>query len=326
MNVYKERSYVACIRDGFRFFAKNLKPLCRIMLPYCIIISVVSMLFNVYMLRMGVTITNGTTIQISDIMLGYVFLFLIMVAMMLCFLYADGRLMLYNRRMMGVEPPANKLGTGKHWIITQKRTNRMVKRMLPFMAIFMIMTLVCMLTLGAFLAVGSACGLKGLMLTILIMPIFLLLFIALFAAIQPLTYSAFEFLIEDRKITLRNIWKSYKNGCKYTLKYMGVTLLTYFITIVVTLILRLPEYVFTQAYTESFRESLLNGEEVHISSLAMIMILIFSALISAIVLLVNHIPLNFVQLYLYGDAKMKQNQHVSDYITNEAYNKLTLPN
>ncbi len=308
MKVYKERSYVACLKDGFGFFAKNLKSLCRIMLPYCILISVISLLFNIYMLRMGVAVTTGATILISDIMLGYVFLFLILMAILLCYLYADGRLMLYNRRMMGIEPPASQLSGGKNWMVTLKRTNRMVKRMLPFVAVFVLITLVCMLMFGALMAVASACGLKGIMLAVLAIPILLLLLIALYAISQPLTYSAFEFLIEDRKITLRDMWKSYKTGCKYTLKYMGVTLLTSFITAVITLILRLPEFVFTQAYTESINESLLNGENVQISSTILILTLIFSALISAIVLLINNLPLNFVQLYLYGDAKSKQNK------------------
>lgn len=315
MEVYKERSYVACLKDGFGFFAKNVKTLCRIMLPYCILISVISLLFNIYMLRMGIAAIAGATIQMSDIMLGYVFLFLIIVAILLCFLYADGRLMLYNRRMMGIEPPASQLGDGKHWMVTLKRTNRMVKRMLPFVAVFVLITLVCVLMCGALMAVASACGLKGIMLAVLVTPVLLFLLIALYATAQPLTYSAFEFLIEDRKITLRDMWKSYKTGCKYTLKYMGVTLLTSFITTVITLILRLPEFVFTQAYMESINESLLNGEKVHISSTALILALIFSALISAIVLLINHLPLNFVQLYLYGDAKSKakRDQYASEY-------------
>lgn len=309
MEVYKERSYVACIKDGFGFFIKNLKPLCYAMLPYCIVFSILSLFINLYITNQYVSILTNGDIQPSRILYGYGLLFLLLIVELLCFLYADGRLMLYNRQMMGLEQEDTLSGKGKRWVNTIKRTTHMVIRILPFTAVGMAILFVFMLIIAAFASLVSACGIKDILFLCLI-PVLLLTIIALLVLFQPLIYSGYEFLIEDKKISLSAMWKSYKTGSKYILKYMGVTLLTSFITSVITLLLRLPEFIFSQSYMESLKESILTNGDTQISTFNISLLLLFSALASALVFLINCTPLNFVQLYLYGNVKAKEGLQV----------------
>ncbi len=103
IELYRERSYARCIKDGFDFLTKNLWLVTKIMMPYFIVVALLLTVMNADFLYVNVCSIANIEVENSALFLGLIIIPILLVAVML----TQGRLFLMYRRLSGltVNPP-----------------------------------------------------------------------------------------------------------------------------------------------------------------------------------------------------------------------------
>lgn len=310
ISLYKERSYAACISEGFKFFARNLKLFAKVMLPYCFICALLSLVANMIILRYAFIAQSGQVLNWKDsvtLLLTILFTGLVCIAV---YLFANGRLFLALRRLTGVEESISEQKISK-WSFKfptkdLQLTWKLTVRSLPFTVILPVALIVCygifyalLATLLEILKAPQVIAASILLLVLVISLIIVLI------AVSPLMYSYYYHMMQPETPKLSKIKETYKKGSRHLWKILGVGLLTTFITLVLTILLRLPEMILTQAYIQSQTDNIMMGDTTMIPMQSIILLSFISSVASAFVLLIS-IPENIVNLYLYGDIETRE--------------------
>lgn len=107
IELYRERSYARCIKDGFDFLTKNLWLVTKIMMPYFIVVALLLTVMNADFLYVNVCSLANIEVEYPALLLGLLIIPVLLVAVML----TQGRLFLMYRRLSGltVNPPLWRL-------------------------------------------------------------------------------------------------------------------------------------------------------------------------------------------------------------------------
>ena len=280
------------------------------MLPYCFICALLSLVANMIILRYAFATQAGQVLNWKDsvtILLTILFTGLACAAV---YLFANGRLFLALRRLTGVDETLPEQKTSK-WSIKLptkdlQLTWKLTVRSLPFTVILPVTLIVCYgifySLLATVLEVLKAPQIVAVSILLLVLVISLIIVLI---AVAPLTFSYYHHMMQPEAPKLRKVKETYKKGSRHLWKILGINLLTIFITLVLTILLRLPELILTQAYTQSQTDNIMMGDTTMIPMQSIILLSLVSSCASAFVLLIS-IPENIVNLYLYGDIETRE--------------------
>ena len=308
ITLYKERSYAACISEGFKFFVKNLRPICFAMMPYMVFISVIALSINLLIMKTDALLASQDITAAQSAML---MTFALMLLTVVIALFANARLFLVLRQLTGAEPVMENQA---RWIVRCRQTLRatwsLVRRSLPYvMAYALIIVAVGLLSALCAISAEKLFSLQGRSMQITIIAISLILLVITAMVCTPLTYSFYHHMMTEERLTVQNMKSTYRQGARYIWKIIGVSLLTLFITLVLTIILNIPSQVIQQAYSQYLTDSIQLIDNVSLPSGTFLCLALLASLSSAIVMLLQ-IPNNTVMLFLYGDIYSKT--HTSD--------------
>lgn len=103
IDLYKKRSYVRCLKDGFEFLCSNLWLVTKVMMPYFLVVAALLTMLNASQVYINVCMQAAMEVDMSAVWMVFTLFPLLLIAMML----TQGRLFLLYRRMAGMEknPP-----------------------------------------------------------------------------------------------------------------------------------------------------------------------------------------------------------------------------
>ena len=66
-DLYTYRSYARCVSEGYRFLARNLSMVCKVMTPYFLVLSLLRVLSNVVNTHANVAMLAGEQIDVTEV-------------------------------------------------------------------------------------------------------------------------------------------------------------------------------------------------------------------------------------------------------------------
>ena len=323
--LYKERSYAACISEGFKFLAQHLRMIVKVLLPYFFIAALLE--------NLSTYLCNYTQIYVlthGDLPVTALLTVILMLTISYgAVIFAIARMYLIFRRKFNIETSPNytgdKAGKLAVWKDTLKRTLKLSIHSLPYtiwpylIGIIMFMVVLNMakwltylMAMGAneqtMPTVQANDSLKWIWLAI-VCGMFLFL-VALIVFATPLTYTFDCHMMRatdtdsDKPHSFR---KEYREGFKHLGKLLGVSGLCSAIYLVAIVILIMPEMVMSTAYQNSIECMTKYGDEVEIPTYAYYITLTTSAVASAFALILS-VAFHASHIFLYGDIKTKAEQ------------------
>lgn len=113
IDLYKKRSYVRCLKDGFDFLTSNLWLVTKVMAPYFVLTAALMTMLNGCLVYINVCVQAAMDVEVSALWTAMILMLLLFVALML----AQGRVFLLYRRVAGMEknPPLWKMSLLSFW-------------------------------------------------------------------------------------------------------------------------------------------------------------------------------------------------------------------
>ena len=295
IELYKERSYAACIKEGFEFFQKNLKAFVKVMLPYCIIVALLNAASSI--------LSCAMLLQTVPPMLSALLYFLVVLLIFAAAVFTFSRLFLLYRRVAGIESAEQEDGMKKmkQWKFDLLRTCQLAKRSLPFIlcmtiAIVLLCSIIGVAGIYAYQAIPGRTAVTAAIAVF----IGVVLILAASLMLMPLTYSFYHYMMQKEKPALKTIKQTYRAGRKHLWKIVGVSALAMFILLVLILILQLPELILSQALQHSLTDSVNMGDNVSVPFGGFCLLALASAVMMTFAQLA-YLPYYNVLLFLYGD-------------------------
>ena len=327
--LYKERSYAACISEGFKFLAQHLRMIVKVLLPYFFIAALLENI-STYLCNYAqlYVFTHGDLPIMS--MLAAILMLTISYG---AIIFATARMYLLFRRKFNIETspniPGDKAGKLAVWKDTLKRTLKLSIHTLPYtiwpyligIIMFIVMLnmskwITYMMTMGAteqtMPTVQANDSLKWIWLAI-VCGMFLFL-IALIVFTTPLTYTfdchmmrATDTDSDKNDKKAHSFRKEYREGFKHLGKILGVNCLCGVIYMIAIAVLILPDTIMSTAYQNSIECMNQYGDDVEIPTYAYYITLTASAVASAFALILS-VAFHASHVFLYGDIKTKAEQ------------------
>ncbi|MBQ8116116.1 MAG: hypothetical protein IJ145_08350 [Prevotella sp.] len=327
--LYKERSYAACISEGFKFLAQHLRMIVKVLLPYFFIAALLENI-STYLCNYAqlYVFTHGDLPVMS--MLAAILMLTISYG---AIIFATARMYLLFRRKFNIETspniPGDKAGKLAVWRDTLKRTLKLSIHTLPYtiwpyligIIMFIVMLnmskwITYMMTMGAteqtMPTVQANDSLKWIWLAI-VCGMFLFL-VALIVFATPLTYTfdchmmrAIDTDNDKNDKKAHSFRKEYREGFKHLGKILGVNCLCGVIYMIAIAVLILPDTILSTAYQNSIECMNQYGDDVEIPTYAYYITLTASAVASAFALILS-VAFHASHVFLYGDIKTKAEQ------------------
>lgn len=327
--LYKERSYAACISEGFKFLAQHLRMIVKVLLPYFFIAALLENI-STYLCNYAqlYVFTHGDLPIMS--MLAAILMLTISYG---AIIFATARMYLLFRRKFNIETSPNiqgdKAGKLAVWRDTLKRTLKLSIHSLPYtiwpyligIIMFIVMLnmskwITYMMTMGAteqtMPTVQANDSLKWIWLAI-VCGMFLFL-VALIVFTTPLTYTfdchmmrATDTDSDKNDKKAHSFRKEYREGFKHLGKILGVNCLCGVIYMIAIAVLILPDTIMSTAYQNSIECMNQYGDDVEIPTYAYYITLTASAVASAFALILS-VAFHASHVFLYGDIKTKAEQ------------------
>lgn len=327
--LYKERSYAACISEGFKFLAQHLRMIVKVLLPYFFIAALLDSI-STYLCNYAqlYVFTHGDLPVMS--MLATILMLTISYG---AIIFAIARMYLIFRRKFNIETspniPGDKAGKLAVWRDTLKRTLKLSIHSLPYtiwpyligIIMFIVMLnmskwITYMMTMGAteqtMPTVQANDSLKWIWLAI-VCGMFLFL-VALIVFTTPLTYTfdchmmrATDTDSDKNDKKSHSFHKEYREGFKHLGKILGVNCLCGVIYMIAIAVLILPDTIMSTAYQNSIECMNQYGDDVKIPTYAYYITLTASAVASAFALILS-VAFHASHIFLYGDIKTKAEQ------------------
>lgn len=327
--LYKERSYAACISEGFKFLAKHLRMIVKVLLPYFFIAALLENI-STYLCNYAqlYVFTHGDLPVMS--MLAAILMLTISYG---AIIFATARMYLLFRRKFNIETspniPGDKAGKLAVWKDTLKRTLKLSIHTLPYTIwpyLIGIIMFIVMLNMSKWITymmtmvateqtmptVQANDSLKWIWLAI-VCGMFLFL-IALIVFTTPLTYTfdchmmrATDTYSDKNDKKAHSFRKEYQEGFKHLGKILGVNCLCGVIYMIAIAVLILPDTIMSTAYQNSIECMNQYGDDVEIPTYAYYITLTASAVASAFALILS-VAFHASHIFLYGDIKTKAEQ------------------
>ena len=279
IELYKERSYAACIKEGFEFFQKNLKAFVKVMLPYCIIVALLNAASSI--------LSCAMLLQAVPPMLSALLYFLVVLLIFAAAIFTFSRLFLLYRRVAGIESAEQEDGMKKmkQWKFDLLRTCQLAKRSLPFIlcmtiAIVLLCSIIGVAGIYAYQAIPGRTAVTAAIAVF----IGVVLILAASLMLMPLTYSFYHYMMQKEKPALKTIKQTYRAGRKHLWKIVGVSALA----------------MLSQALQHSLTDSVNMGDNVSVPFGGFCLLALASAVMMTFAQLA-YLPYNNVLLFLYGD-------------------------
>ncbi len=325
-DIYSEHSYAACISEGFKFLAKHLALICKVMLPYIAVQSLFRVLSYAINTKINtesaVALLTGKPIELTafDITLPI----MLILCILACSVISSARLVLLYRRIFGIESSEDDANSNKAkaaaWKLTINRTLQLAWPVFPYM---ILPTLLSMLGLIQFGELGLWVASLSTSWQVFLAIITLGLVIALIIFLAPLVHCYFCAVMRPTDIpddtegkalfqeySFRN---AYKAGLRSSGKIIGVTLLGVFIISIASIVPFLPGIISLKAYLSGVEGNLVFGDTTIIPASGYFFMIFFSTIAFAFVELLS-ITVITATLYLHGDifsrTIAKKNHHL----------------
>lgn len=305
--LYKHHSYAACIGEGFRFLAKHLQMLSRVMLPYYTLTSVFAVLYVAVFTKLSVSAQANKPIEIAEVCVAVALL----VVAYATYILANSRLFLLFRRVFGTEATlANEADEKKKaaWKVTFMRSLRLSWDSLPYLIWGLIINIMYVPMTGVIVEYFSPLSIEYKIVALFVIA---LLFLFLCVLLTPFIYTYYCRMMRPNTIELSteegreelasfSFRKAYVKGFRHKGKILGVTSLSAFVVFVGSLVLLLPGIISVQAYFSSVEGAINFNDQALISTTSYACMFIISTMA---ITLVHVLAVTFHAslLYLHGD-------------------------
>lgn len=312
MNIFKHRSYAACLGEGFRFLAKNVVLISKVMIPWLTISSVLTVIATALTTKLNISVLAGMKIEFSDFITALVCTIVSWIA----FSFATGRMFLLFRRLVGHELTADddeKINKTAAWITEIRRTTNLAWRSSPYLVCCMLFAMSYTFIIGYITEM-----LEDLETSYIILAIAVIFLVVLAIA---LCLSTFLYTYYCRMMKPTNADVSTDNGkellAKYEFRYalrkgfnnkgklFGVALLSGFIILVASIVLMLPGIVSINAYFSSVEGAVNYGDDALIPTSGYVLMLIASTA-SLVAIHILAFIYHTAMLYVFGDIFSKE--------------------
>lgn len=307
MNIYKSRSYAACLGEGFRFLAKNVVLITKVMLPWLMLSSLLTVVATAMTTKLNVAMLAGMRVEFSEFITAMSLTILSWIAYAL----ATGRMFLLFRRLVGHELTADDdetINRTAAWITAVKRTVALAWRSAPYLVWCMIIGITYPLVIEY--ATGVLGGLETPYLILAIAVIFLLL-LAVAICLSTFIYTYYcrmmqptnvDASTEEGKALLERFYfrTALKKGFQHKGKIFGVAVLSGFILIIASIVLLLPAVVSVNAYFSSIEGAVNYGDEAIIPTSGFTLMLLASTA-SLVAIHILAFIYHTAMLYVHGD-------------------------
>lgn len=322
ITLYKERSYAACISEGYKFLAQHLRMIVKILLPYFILSSLLLGIHN------GITQYHMTQFFLTGEM-SFTAMTLVFVTFTLAYcmtVFSIARMYLMFRRVFGIESSSKEEGTAPTrlslWKATCRRTSQLSLRTLPYsiwpylfsVVLFFVVVYGYRWVLSMFLsgnmqtAGPTTTPEQTNWIAIAVVCVMSVLFIAFVILMLPLNYTFdHRMMLSGDANALGNRFRTqYRIGIKHLGKIFGVNTICGFILILASAVFALPDYVLSQAYKDSITSQITFGDTAHIPTSAYAVMIVISAIASAFTFILS-VAFHVAHVLLYGDIVTKEN-------------------
>lgn len=327
--LYKERSYAACISEGFKFLAQHLRMIVKVLLPYFFIAALLE--------SISTYLCNYTQLYVlthGDLSVMPLLTVILMLTISYgAIIFAIARMYLLFRRKFNIETSPNytgdKAGRLAVWRDTLKRTLKLSIHTLPYTIWpYLISIIIFLVTLNMskwvtyMIAMGATeqtmptvqanDSLKWIWIAV-VCGIFLFL-VALIVFATPLTYTfdchmmrAIDTDNDKNDKKAHSFRKEYREGFKHLGKLLGVSGLCSVIYLIAIVVLILPDTIMSTAYQNAIECMNQYGDEAEIPTYTYYITLTASAVASAFALILS-VAFHASHIFLYGDIKTKAEQ------------------
>lgn len=316
ISLYSNHSYAACIGEGFRFLAKHLLLVSKVMLPYYTVYSLLMVLSSAANIRVNVGTIAGDEITPQMVITAI----LLFVVAYVAHLIATGRLFLMLRRLTGAEistpeEMAKEVTATKTaaWKTTIRRTLQLAYRSLPYS--------IWGLPVAYFGSAAAEAAMKRIMGLSQTYMIATLIAIAVFFIVAvvfaiPFIYTYYCRMMQPSYIDTTTeegrrqkeafgLKAAYRKAFRHKGKILGVTMLAMFLFAVASMVLLLPGFVSTEAYLSSVEGRVNFGDSVLIPTYGYVFMVVVSTVSYT---LANILSVSVVAslMYLHGDIYSKE--------------------